>query len=35
MTNKQIEALPAGRYWAIPHAPFPLDGPNGFDLGQR
>ncbi|WP_153950059.1 hypothetical protein [Cupriavidus sp. U2] len=31
MTKKQIDALPAGRYWAIPHAPFPLDGPNGHD----
>jgi len=31
MTKKQIDALPAGRYWAITHAPFPLDGPNGHD----
>lgn len=31
MVKKQVEALPSGRYWAVPHAPFPLDGPNGHD----
>jgi hypothetical protein len=31
MSRKQVAALPAGRYWAVPHAPFPLDGPNGHD----
>ncbi|RZT35441.1 hypothetical protein EV147_3882 [Cupriavidus agavae] len=35
MMQKPIEArdcaLPHGRYWAIPHEPFPLDGPNGHD----
>ena len=31
MSRKAIEALPTGRYWATPRAPFPLDGPNGHD----
>ncbi|MGT2454074.1 hypothetical protein ACU4GI_12630 [Cupriavidus basilensis] len=31
MSRKAIEALPTGRYWATPQAPFPLDGPNGHD----
>ncbi|RZT35462.1 hypothetical protein EV147_3905 [Cupriavidus agavae] len=31
MSRKQVAALPPGRYWAIPHDPFPLDGPNGHD----
>ncbi|RWA50561.1 hypothetical protein AU476_27620 [Cupriavidus sp. UYMSc13B] len=26
---KTIAPLPPGHYWATPHAPFPLDGPNG------
>jgi hypothetical protein len=28
---KTITPLPRGQYWATPHAPFPLDGPNGHD----
>ncbi len=28
---KTIAPLPRGHYWATPHAPFPLDGPNGHD----
>ncbi|MGH8784152.1 MAG: hypothetical protein ACREYA_03525 [Cupriavidus necator] len=31
MSRKSIEALPSGHYWAVPHAPFPLDGGNGHD----
>jgi hypothetical protein len=31
MSRKLITALPTGRYWATPRAPFPLDGPNGHD----
>ncbi|MCP3024006.1 hypothetical protein [Cupriavidus basilensis] len=31
MSRKSITALPNGRYWATPHAPFPLDGPNGHE----
>ncbi len=29
--QKTIAPLPPGHYWATPHAPFPLDGPNGYD----
>jgi len=29
MSRKSIEALPSGHYWAVPHAPFPLDDSNG------
>ncbi|TPQ37065.1 hypothetical protein C2U69_17110 [Cupriavidus pinatubonensis] len=28
---KTIAPLPSGHYWATPHAPFPLDGANGYD----
>ncbi|QQX89957.1 hypothetical protein JJQ59_36400 (plasmid) [Cupriavidus necator] len=28
---KTIVPLPRGHYWATPHAPFPLDDPNGHD----
>ncbi|WP_236702019.1 hypothetical protein [Cupriavidus basilensis] len=31
MSRKTPSALPNGHYWATPHAPFPLDGPNGHD----
>jgi len=31
MSRKSIEALPSGHYWAVPHAPFPLDMGNGHD----
>jgi len=31
MARKSIEALPSGHYWAVPHAPFPLDDGNGHD----
>lgn len=29
--SKTIAPLPTGHYWATPHAPFPLDGENGYD----
>ncbi|MFS8979711.1 hypothetical protein PO002_35440 [Cupriavidus necator] len=29
--QKTIAPLPRGHYWATPHAPFPVDGPNGHD----
>lgn len=31
MVRKQISELKAGNYWATPHEPFLLDGPNGHD----
>ncbi len=31
MSRKLIEALASGHYWAVPHAPFPLDAGNGHD----
>ncbi len=31
MPQKTIAPLLSGRYWATPHAPFPLDVPNGHD----
>lgn len=31
MSRKTIAPLPSGHYWATPHAPFALDGPNGHD----
>lgn len=31
MNKKHIEPLQAGCYWATPHAPFDLEGPNGHD----
>ncbi|MFS8979725.1 hypothetical protein PO002_35520 [Cupriavidus necator] len=31
MSRKSIEALPSGHYWAVPHAPVPLDADNGHD----
>ncbi|CAG9187046.1 hypothetical protein [Cupriavidus pinatubonensis] len=31
MSRQSIEALASGHYWAVPHAPFALDGGNGHD----
>jgi hypothetical protein len=31
ISRKSISALPSGHYWAVPHAPVLLDGPDGHE----